>query len=62
MKTFYQTLLLCSFLISSHSFGQCPTGNVGLYSQADVNNFATNYPNCTEITGYLYISGSTITD
>src|SRR5690606_7461152 len=44
---------------------QCPTGNVTLYSQADVNNFATNYPNCTEITGYLYISdigGSDITD
>src|SRR5690606_24888313 len=41
---------------------QCPTGDVTLYSQADVNNFATNYPNCTEITGYLYISGSTITD
>ncbi|MFA7688398.1 MAG: hypothetical protein WCY25_11085, partial [Moheibacter sp.] len=41
---------------------QCPTGNVGLYSQADVNNFATNYPNCTEITGNLTISGSDITD
>ena len=41
---------------------QCPTGDVALYSQADVNNFATNYPNCTEISGYLYITGSTITD
>ncbi len=41
---------------------QCPTGDVALYSQTDVNNFATNYPNCTEISGYLYISGSTITD
>src|SRR5690554_7141688 len=27
---------------------QCPTGDVALYSQADVNNFAANYPNCTE--------------
>src|SRR5690606_29922257 len=41
---------------------QCPTGDVILYSQADVNNFATNYPNCTEITGYLSIGGSDITD
>src|SRR5690606_39044436 len=41
---------------------QCPTGDVGLYSQAHVNNFATNYPNCTEITGFLYINGITITD
>src|SRR5690606_1517187 len=41
---------------------QCPTGNVGLYSQAAVNNFATNYANCTEITGNLTISGSDITD
>src|SRR5690606_1127744 len=41
---------------------QCPTGVVTMFSQAAVNNFATNYPNCTEITGFLYISGSTITD
>src|SRR5690606_1118206 len=41
---------------------QCPTGDVGLYSQTHVNNFATNYPNCTEITGFLYINGITITD
>src|SRR5690606_12048817 len=38
---------------------QCPTV-VNLYSQADVNNFATNYPNCTEITGDLYIVASTV--
>src|SRR5690606_20814268 len=41
---------------------QCPAGNVSLSSQAAVNNFATNYANCTEISGYLSISGSTITD
>src|SRR5690606_3391430 len=41
---------------------QCQTRKVTLYSQADVNNFANNYPNCTEITGYLYIGGSDITD
>src|SRR5690606_38208403 len=44
---------------------QCPTGDVMLYSQAAVDAFAVNYPNCTEITGNLYISdigGSDITD
>src|SRR5690606_20292603 len=41
---------------------QCPTGDVELYSQADVNNFATNYPNCTEVSGILTIQGANITD
>jgi hypothetical protein len=34
---------------------QCPPGNVILDSQADVNDFLTNYPNCTEISGNLQI-------
>src|SRR5690606_4521218 len=41
---------------------QCPAGNVSLTSQADIDAFAITYPNCTEISGYLRISGSTITD
>src|SRR5690606_429090 len=41
---------------------QCPAGNVSLTSQAQIDDFATNYPNCTEISGYMIISGSTITD
>src|SRR5690606_29817153 len=41
---------------------QCPAGTVSLTSQAQIDDFATNYPNCTEISGDLYISGSTITD
>src|SRR5690606_31203507 len=42
---------------------QCPTGDVILNSQTEVDDFATNYPNCTEISGGLNISGgSTITD
>src|SRR5690606_35315504 len=48
--------------VTFNTIAQCPEGSVELYYQADVNNFATNYPNCTEITGFLYISGSTITD
>src|SRR5690606_25832118 len=41
---------------------QCPPGNVSLSSQAGVNNFATNYPNCTEVSGNLTIQGANITD
>src|SRR5690606_28538142 len=42
---------------------QCPTEDVYLTSQEEVNNFATDHPDCTEISGGLNISGgSTITD
>ncbi|WP_396603107.1 T9SS type A sorting domain-containing protein [Algibacter sp. R77976] len=40
----------------------CPTGHIILSSQADVDAFSTNYPNCLEITHGLTISGSDITD
>lgn len=36
----------------------CPTGNVTLTSQAEVDAFVTQYPNCTEIDGNLSISGT----
>src|SRR5690606_39104921 len=42
------------------TLSQCPAGDVVLNSQAQVDAFAINYPNCTEITGYLYIVGSTV--
>jgi len=34
---------------------QCPTGSVIIYTQASVDNFAANYPNCTKISGNLTI-------
>ncbi|NRB48634.1 MAG: T9SS type A sorting domain-containing protein [Saprospiraceae bacterium] len=40
----------------------CPAGEIQLNSQADVNNFPINYPNCTQIPGQLVISGPDITD
>lgn len=39
----------------------CPQDDVYLSSQADVNQFATNYPNCTTISGNLFISDAGIT-
>src|SRR5690554_1431309 len=41
---------------------QCPAGNVSLTSQAQIYAFATNYPNCTEVSGNLTIKGANITD
>src|SRR5690606_37000947 len=41
---------------------QCPPGDVILNSQTEVDDFATNYPNCTEISGSLKINGNDITD
>ena len=62
MKSFYIffTMLL---LIGTHAvFGQCPSGDVTLYTQAEVNAFVVNYPDCTHIPGALSISGSDISD
>ena len=40
-------LLTTCFLVSFLSFGQCPTMNVTLTTQTEVDNFAIQYPNCT---------------
>lgn len=45
------SLLFVAFMANA----QCPPGNIILDTQAKVNNFLTNYPNCTEIAGNLQI-------
>lgn len=59
MKKLYALFLS---LICSIAIAQCPSGNITLSSQADVNAFAVSYPTCTSISGNLFISGSGITD
>ncbi|MEZ4801783.1 MAG: T9SS type A sorting domain-containing protein [Gelidibacter sp.] len=59
MRQLLLALLLCTSFVG---FGQCPTTPIVLSSQADVDNFATNYPNCTEILNGLQISGEDIDD
>ena len=52
----YITLLLLTFA----GFGlnaQCPLGDVTLSSQAEVDSFVADYPDCTEIAGELVIGG-----
>jgi hypothetical protein len=47
------TLIFALFTLTS--FTQCPSGDVEFNSQLDVDNFATNFPDCTEISGNLTI-------
>lgn len=58
-KTIFK-LILTIFLIGNLSFvnGQCPTGNLVLSSQQSVDDFAVNYPNCTDFPHNLTIHGA----
>ena len=51
----YLTLLLFLFSFLSLSGQDCPPGDVTLHTQAQVDAFVANYPNCTTINGYLRI-------
>lgn len=45
-----QSLLLCWFVFYAVCLqAQCPTGNISLKTQAEVDNFIIQYPNCTEL-------------
>jgi len=54
------TLILMFFALNYMAFGQCPPEDVVFESQQDINDFATNYPNCTEIQGDITIADKTI--
>src|SRR5690606_24642281 len=65
MKHFIFKIFFAFFLVGNlyPSYGQCPPGNVYFTTQAEVDNFAVNYPNCTVINGNLDIQGfSSITN
>lgn len=60
MKKYAVTIFLpffWIFIIPAIAIAQCPQGNVFLNTQADVDNFAIDYPNCTEFQHTLTISG-----
>jgi len=48
-------LFILSLFVYSNVQAQCPTGNVIIYSQATADEFAVNYPDCTELPGNLII-------
>jgi len=42
--------------------GQCPTGTIGIGSQADINRFANLFSTCNILPGHLFIGGSDVVD
>jgi len=59
MKLILHSIVLCfCCLIHIHLTAQCPPSTVSLPTQQSADDFAANYPNCTEIKGTLYISGT----
>lgn len=44
-------LFIPILFFSVFAFGQCPAGNVTFSNQAQIDNFLTTYPNCTQING-----------
>ncbi len=53
---------VCLVFVSLSGISQCPDTPITLSSQAEVDAFAINFPNCTEITNGLTISGDDVMD
>lgn len=58
----YIITLLISTFFSNYCCGQCPTSNITFSTQASIDNFPTDYPGCTTITGNLTVQGNDITN
>lgn len=54
-KAWTTTIVCLHFLFLQFSNAQCPTGDVHLHSQAEVDFFTTNFPNCADIKARLII-------
>ncbi|SFZ93914.1 gliding motility-associated C-terminal domain-containing protein [Flaviramulus basaltis] len=52
--------LFIAFLTSFISFSQCPSGDLFFENQSELDQFIFNYPNCTKISGQLFIQSSSI--
>jgi len=48
-------LLLTVLFLYGTMYSQCPQGDIVLTTQQEVDDFAVNYPNCTEISGNLTV-------
>src|SRR5690606_32427926 len=60
MKTMqHYFLIFLPMIFSVFTMAQCPTEIVRFTSQAEINAFATNYPNCTTINYHVNIGPST---
>jgi len=67
MKKFY-VILITLFAINAANAQSdqvclsCLTEGIVFYNQSQIDNFQTNYPNCTQIEGNVLISGNGITN
>jgi len=64
MKTI-KNLLLCFFTLIfcvGIAWSQCPTGNITLTSQQEINDFVAQYPDCSEVPDNLAIRTSAVND
>jgi len=52
MKIFIITFIV-SILFCFTIYAQCPTGDIQIESQQELDDFLIQYPNCTEISGGL---------
>lgn len=53
-----KVLLFVLLLFSFIGFGQCPSEIIYLFNQDDIDEFAANYPDCTQITNGITIEGA----
>lgn len=60
MKHYYFSAL--ALLAVAFSYGQCPPAGLNITSQAQLNAFLVDYPNCTQINGDVIIDEANITD
>lgn len=61
--TFVSLLLFFTSLLSSQIlFAQCPSGDILLETQAQVDQFVSDFPSCTQVSGNLKIKGNEVTD
>lgn len=58
MRNMALSFVALFFLVNIQA--QCPSGNVTLSTQAQVNQFIIDYPNCTVVNGNLTINGADI--
>lgn len=59
----YRLLLALLVIFKTPSlFSQCPPGSAILVTQAEVDQFIIDYPNCTMINGNLWIGSNSPTD
>jgi len=56
MKTYLKIISLFCLLTTGNAFAQCPEEDIILSTQEQIDDFASDYPGCTELSGNLKIS------